>query len=80
MNVYNITSENFDILTKSDKIILEKLLKRCLVYRNFSNTETLYHFSCKSISSYTPNVKHLTKLIDSILEKFNIKDKYKPYK
>ncbi len=80
MNVYNITSENFDILTKSDKIILEKLLKRCLIYRNFNNTETLYHFSCKSINSYIPNVKHLTKLIDSILEKFNIKDKYKPYK
>ena len=58
MNVYNITSENFDILTKSDKIILEKLLKRCLVYRNFNNTETLYHFSCKSINSYIPNVKH----------------------
>lgn len=45
-----------------------------------SDKENLYYFNCDNIGSYAPNAKYLTELVDSILEKFNVKDEYKPYK
>lgn len=57
---------------------------RCLDGYNYtivlSDKENLYYFRCDNIGSYAPNVRHLTELIDSILENFNVKDEYKPYK
>lgn len=46
-----------------------------------SDIENLYNFiNLNNIGSYAPNVQHLIKLLDSIFEKFDINDDYKPYK
>lgn len=45
-----------------------------------SDKENLYYFRCDNIGSYAPNVQYLVNLLDSIFEKFNISDDYKPYK